>query len=63
MRFQVTPMLKKEKFSEVEVVEMGAAAIDQLSSLLEADHQVLRKYLAEKIKLTSVYQSCIQAVF
>ena len=26
---------------------MGAAAIDQLSSLLEADHQFLRKYLAE----------------
>ena len=26
---------------------MGAAAIDQLSSLFEADHQFLRKYLAE----------------
>ena len=26
---------------------MGVAAIDQLSSLLEADHQFLRKYLAE----------------
>ena len=26
---------------------MGAAAIDQLSSLLETDHQFLRKYLAE----------------
>ena len=26
---------------------MDAAAIDQLSSLLEADHQFLRKYLAE----------------
>ena len=26
---------------------MGAAAIDQLSSLLKADHQFLRKYLAE----------------
>ena len=26
---------------------MGAAAIDQLSSLLEADYQFLRKYLAE----------------
>ena len=26
---------------------MGAAAIDQLSCLLEADHQFLRKYLAE----------------
>ena len=34
-------------FPEVEVVEMGVAAIDQLSSLLEADHQFLRKYLAE----------------
>ena len=31
----------------MQVVEMGAAAIDQLSSLLEADHQFLRKYLAE----------------
>ena len=26
---------------------MDVAAIDQLSSLLEADHQFLRKYLAE----------------
>ena len=26
---------------------MGADAIDQLSSLLEADHQFMRKYLAE----------------
>ena len=43
----MSPMLKKERFSEVEVVEMGAAAIDQLSCLLEADHQFLRKYLAE----------------
>ena len=40
-------MLKKKSFFEVEVVEMGEAAIDQLSSLLEADHQFLRKYLAE----------------
>ena len=48
MRFQVTKKVaKKEKFPEVEVVEMGVAAIDQLSSLLETDHQFLRKYLAE----------------
>ena len=26
---------------------MGAATIDQMSSLFEADHQFLRKYLAE----------------
>lgn len=38
---------EKEKVSEVEVVEIGAVAIDHVSSLLEVDHQFLRKYLAE----------------
>ena len=38
---------KKENVSEVEVVEMVADAIDQVSFLLDTDHQFLRKYLAK----------------